>query len=294
MKKLIVHIDDYGVTENYSHDILKAVQNKVVDSISILPNGAYVDQAMALLQSHNVDLSVHLNLVEGKPLSKNSGMLVNSQGEFALGFLKLFLFSFLNPSKKTLEFRQQIKEELRTQIEKIKNFDNKRPLSLDSHRHIHLIPFLRDITLELAEEYQIKSIRLINEPFFLCLSPSKNIKAYFNGNIVKHLIIKLLSTLARKKLIRDGKQYLLENNERFLGILFSDMMSVANIKKGIEKSGESAVRVLFHSGVKLPNENYIGTNQAFLDYYQSLARSNEKNEILSEEFKQLYYQLNQN
>lgn len=292
---LIVHIDDYGVTENYSKDVLKAVEKKVVNAISILPNGYFTNQSLELIKSHNVEISVHLNLVEGIPLSRNVPLLLNSLGEFKLGFLNLFLTPLLSSNENVLQFRTQIKNEFKLQIEKIRDgLSEKTPLSLDSHRHIHLIPFVFDIVLELAEEYKLTKIRIIDEPFYIYFSPLKNIKAYLNGNIIKHFIINFLSNKAKKKLILKGKTQFMEVNEKFLGILFSDLMSVSNVSHGLSQLQGYKVRVLFHSGVKLSEENYIGTNKTFLNYYESKARKDEKFEILSHEFQTLYKKINQN
>lgn len=287
--RLIVHIDDYGVTENYSLDILKAVEKNIVDSISIMPNAFFTEKSLELIKPFRVEISVHLNLVEGIPLSNTTPLLINSNGEFKLGFLNIFSIPLLKSKKYCKDFRAQIKSELRLQVEKIKNaLPDKTVLSIDSHRHIHLIPFIFDIVLELAEEYHISKIRIIDEPFYICLHPYKNIKAYFNGNILKHLVINFLSKLAIKKLSSVGKLSFINQNEKFLGILFSDLMSVSNIKKGITRLNGFNVRVLFHAGVKLKNENYLGTNKDFLSYYESNARFNEKLELLSSEFNTLY------
>lgn len=292
---LIVHIDDYGVTENYSQDVLKAIRHDVVDHVSILPNGYFTENAIRLLKPYKdkVKVSVHLNLVEGFPLANNGDLLLSSNGEFQVGFLKLIMFPIVKSRSKYSNLRRQIKNEFRLQIEKILNeWPEKKTVSIDSHRHIHLIPFVFDIVVELAEEYQLNKIRIIDESFYFCIYPIKNIKAYLNGNILKHFVIKYLSYLAKKKLIHLKKVHFYEKNEKFLGILFSDLMSVANIKKGLISLPGMRVRALFHSGVKLHGESYLGTNNAFLNYYESHTRMDEKIEILSDDFKELYLKTN--
>ena len=293
--RLIVHVDDYGVTENYSRNVLEAIERNVVDSISILPNGQYFETSMKMLEPYltRVKVSVHLNLVEGFPLSKDSSLLILSSGEFKLGFLNLILFPLLHSKIKVLNFRTQIKKELKLQIEMVlQSMPAGSVVSLDSHRHIHLIPFLFDIVVELAEEYQLSKIRIIDEPFYLCIKPLKNAKAYLNGNVFKHFIIKFLSLLATLKLNALEKNKFHDKNEKFLGILFSDLMAVSNIKKGLSCLQGYTVRVLLHSGVMLPNESYNGSNIAFSSYYQSINRINERNEILSDDFQHLYIQIN--
>ena len=62
--------DDYGLSEQSKVRIEKCLKSGVLNQIGILPNGE-IDDFKARLIDKNVRLSLHLNLVEGRPLSKS-------------------------------------------------------------------------------------------------------------------------------------------------------------------------------------------------------------------------------
>ena len=94
--------DDYGVSEQSNNRIEECLKNSVLNKISVLPNGE-LGEFNNLIGSDAV-LSLHLNLVEGFPLSKQAtvSLLTTKQGHFKYSFIGLFFASFL-PNRKELE-----------------------------------------------------------------------------------------------------------------------------------------------------------------------------------------------
>ena len=60
--------DDYGISKESNSRIEKCIQKGVLNKISVLTNGELED-FKERLSKYDVKLSLHINLVEGKPLS---------------------------------------------------------------------------------------------------------------------------------------------------------------------------------------------------------------------------------
>jgi len=108
-------------------------------------------------------MGVHVILNEGSAVSvpKKSSRLMDSDGRFlytgAKGYTQLF-FLGARPG-----FREEVKNEIRAQI--LLLLEHVKLDHLSGHFHIHMLPWIFDICLSLAEEYKIPFIRIPREPF---------------------------------------------------------------------------------------------------------------------------------
>ena len=86
--------DDYGISSQSNTRIEECLKNGVLNKISILPNGDASDFSERLF-GEDVKLSLHLNLIEGYPLSKKEdvSLLVTDKGFFKYSFIGLFFLS---------------------------------------------------------------------------------------------------------------------------------------------------------------------------------------------------------
>ena len=75
--------DDYGVSKVSNCHIEECIKNGVLNKVSVLPNGE-TTEFVQRLQGENVVLSLHLNLVEGYPISKaeDVNLLITEKGNF--------------------------------------------------------------------------------------------------------------------------------------------------------------------------------------------------------------------
>ena len=92
--------DDYGISEASNRRIEKCLREGILNKVSVLPNGL-LDRFQEHLSGKGICLSLHINLVEGKPLSdpKELDLLVTDQGYFRYSFAGLFLMSFSGKRK---------------------------------------------------------------------------------------------------------------------------------------------------------------------------------------------------
>jgi len=279
--RLILHADDFGLCEEVTNDIMDCIRNGAIHRASVICNtdGAALASEMFNKADANFEVGLHLNLVEGKPVSAQGevSLLIDlSTGEFRYGFLSLWKDYVLGSAKKRKSLKAQIKREVEYQILTFNRFfnQNRAPIHIDGHTHVHILPFVLDIIIGLSQKHNIRSIRLPNERFFMS---RKNLRHYLSANMVKHIVLKILSKTQVRKIKKAG----LKHNDYFIGILSSGEMNVQNVLsalKALDGIGEdSVVEILFHpGGVRHRNHVDWTTRAQFINYYSDSKRHREK------------------
>ena len=85
MKRMIVNADDFGFSEAVNHGILKAMQEGIVTSTSIMANMPGFAHAVQLYHEYpdmDMAVGVHLNLTCYRPLLSTHKTLVTETGYF--------------------------------------------------------------------------------------------------------------------------------------------------------------------------------------------------------------------
>ena len=133
-KKFILNADDFGLSKYHNQAVLEGYNNGFLTSASLCANGEAFDSAVhnILPDCPNLGIAAHLNIMEGKSLT-DCPLLTNDEGSFNIGYGYLIL------NQKKWELLEQIEQEFRAQIEKIKENDVEID-HLDSHDHSHAIP----------------------------------------------------------------------------------------------------------------------------------------------------------
>lgn len=179
MKYLIITADDLGLTKSVNEGIAKAYREGIVNSISVIPTGeAFADALQTIKDLGLKEVGAHLSLTETKPLLSSSKFYKN-HNQF---FLDLFLKKVDTGT---------IYKELKAQLELLNNIGIK-ITHINSHEHIHIIPQIFNIFIQLAKEYNIPAIRFpIGDRLPAVLSIKENYKSfvlnYFAGRIKNDL-----------------------------------------------------------------------------------------------------------
>lgn len=153
----IINADDFGFSRGVNAAIIKAHTEGVLTSTSLMVTGEAVDEAIALARSHpSLSVGLHLVLVCGKSVlpPREIPHLVNTTGNFSNSPFFAGLNYQFNP-----QVRDELRQEIRAQLEKFRSTG----LTLshvDGHLHLHMHPVVLRILVELAEEFEIKFIRL--------------------------------------------------------------------------------------------------------------------------------------
>lgn len=161
-KQLIIHADDYGLTRSVSKGIIRAHQDGVVTSTSVMINLAQRADIIELQENPNLDIGVHLNLTVGKSVLPKEKIphLVDKNG----------LFHKRKSEKRPVNDEgvvifdnvpaMEIFLEIETQIRHFLGF-GLNPNHLDTHHHIHADPKVLEVIIGSALAYDLP-LRTIN------------------------------------------------------------------------------------------------------------------------------------
>lgn len=146
MKYFIVNGDDFGFSKGVNYGIVDGFRNGILTSTSIMANSNEFNNAVELAKTNaNLAIGVHLNLTVGKPLSNNRHLMNNKGVFYYVNELKSGGV-YLDPYEVYKEWKMQIEKVLNAGIQ----IDH-----LDSHHHIHLLPYLKQVIIVLAREYKV-------------------------------------------------------------------------------------------------------------------------------------------
>lgn len=150
--RLIINADDYGRTPEISRGIRHAHLHGMVTSSTAMLNmpSTADDLKIALKETPNLGLGVHLVLTAGKPLLPAAK--IPSLTTPAGSFHKLDQFVSLAPDLSL----EEVRAEWRAQIEAFISATGKTPTHFDSHHHSsYFTPGLLQTLFELVREYGV-------------------------------------------------------------------------------------------------------------------------------------------
>lgn len=276
------HADDYGLFLEQSKRILACYEHGVLNGTSIISNGPELNECLKILPEKGMQLSVHLNLMQGQCLAPASEvpLLADERGQFHVSFSKL-LFSGFTGKKET--YKQQIKEEYRAQIRKLLPLFEQtgQAVRIDGHAHWHVVPVAFDALMEviLADGLPVAYIRLPDEPLTLYLRYLFRLMPFPVINIVKVLLLKMLVSRNQRK----WKERLQQMEQKlFLGVMLSGHFDYRRMKTLVPAAEALAagkgigLEILAHPGsVRLEKNLKEITNQDDYLFFTSPAREEE-------------------
>ncbi|NOY82620.1 MAG: ChbG/HpnK family deacetylase [Kiritimatiellaeota bacterium] len=181
-----INADDLGISPGCNAAIAQAIEHGYVNSVSILATGDYLEDAFLKVIGRfpDIDFGVHLNLTYGR--SATTAPHLTRHGAFCHGFIGLLLRSAASS-----RFREAVEAEWDAQI-RFLTFRGLKLTHLDSHRHVHMIPWLYRIAQRLAGRYDIPEIRHTRERAVFSIRVGRRGGFILNGGLPKFLVLKLL------------------------------------------------------------------------------------------------------
>ncbi|MBQ2932966.1 MAG: ChbG/HpnK family deacetylase [Clostridia bacterium] len=279
--------DDYGISDGANSRIENCLENGVLNKISILPNGKALDFNKRL-SGKDAILSLHINLVEGRPLSNPNDvdLLISESGYFKYSFIGLLALS-LSPKRKKLE--KQIYKEIQSQIKFWKNaMGEALSVSIDSHQHTHMIPLVFKTLMRVIKEdgLNVSYIRIPDEPLSPYIYTPSLYFEYQPVGLVKQWLLKTFAFINRKELKKSKIQ-----SAYFMGIMFSGNLNEVRIKKllphyvRLAKKHNKDIEIGFHPGNIKDQEQLIdGIRQDFKKFYSSHRRNTEYDALINFKF----------
>jgi predicted glycoside hydrolase/deacetylase ChbG (UPF0249 family) len=153
------HADDLGLHASIDRAIFRAFEAGAIAGASVLATGPTFRQAASQARTLGLPLAAHLALVDTGPLSPPAEVpsLVDRDGRFPAMFGTVVRRSLLERLK-----RSELRRELRRQLQTFAEADLTPPggLVVDGHQHLHLLPPVFAVLLEMASEFRIRAFRL--------------------------------------------------------------------------------------------------------------------------------------
>ena len=281
--------DDYGISKEYNRCIEECVEKGILNKVSVLPNGD-IDNLMQRFSGKDVLLTLHLNLVEGYPLSppEEIPLLLSENGCFKRSFIGLFLLSF---SPKRKEFERQIYTEIKNQLYFWMEKTGNTTVSVDCHQHVYEIPWIFKTMTDVFRNENIKLhyMRIPAEPLRAYLYNPDLYKSYTLAGFVKQWLLKGLAFLNRRSL--KGFSF---TSAYFMGVMMSGKLNPDRVKRLLKqymyfsKKKKRDIEVAFHPGyVGNDLELIAGSRKDFKKFYVSPWRNVEYQTLMDSELYQM-------
>lgn len=223
MKYLIINADDFGLNEYINAGIVKGFREGCITSTSLMCSTPAFDNAVELAKANPaLGIGIHLTLVGGvnSLLSPEKvPSLLDENGVFPsdyIQFIKNFTLGKVCKNEIRAELSAQIERGLSTGLT-ITHFD--------SHQHLHVLPGLIDIVIELCKKYGINKVRVPAESITWTGGYSAGL-----GRIIGRLGLTVCSELSRRKLKKAGILY----PEHFFGMLAGGSLNDALVETIID------------------------------------------------------------
>lgn len=236
LRYIIINADDFGRHAEINRAVEEGLEHGCLRSATVMPGGAAFAGAIDIARRHEeLGLGVHFTLVDGHPIlpPEEIPSLVGSEGDFLpdhTALLKRYLKGGVN--------LEEVRRELAAQLQKVEATGI--PIShVDSHQHMHTLPGIIDIVLDLAARAGIRAVRTPRTPLFA---------GAFGG--LGQLVGRLgLSTLARLAACKAHRRGLL-TPDNFAGIVAGEAVSEGELLHLIAHLPQGTTEVMMHPGMK--------------------------------------------
>ena len=236
LRYIIINADDFGRHAEINRAVEEGLVHGCLRSATVMPGGAAFAGAIDIARRHEeLGLGVHFTLVDGHPIlpPEEIPSLVGSEGDFLpdhTALLKRYLKGSIN--------LEEVRRELAAQLQKVEATGI--PIShVDSHQHMHTLPGIIDIVLDLAARAGIRAVRAPRTPLFA---------GAFGG--LGQLVGRLgLSTLARLAACKAHRRGLL-TPDNFAGIVAGEAVSEGELLHLIAHLPQGTTEVMMHPGTK--------------------------------------------
>lgn len=247
LRNLIVNADDFGLHTLVNEGILEGHHHGCISSTSIMASGLAFDEAVALAkQTPTLGVGVHLTLVGAEHTVCSPEMipsLVNEAGELTASYGQ-FLPRYFSGKIRLAEIGQ----ELTAQIEKVLE-TGLTITHLDSHQHMHVVPGIDDIVIDLARRYHVSAIRIPAEPYLFIGGFPWTLPRFIGRGALTYL-----ANRARRKCLQAG----LTTTNHFYGMIGGGTMLPQYFSRIITELPEGSSEIMIHPGKhnQLLNANY--------------------------------------
>ncbi|MDF2568472.1 MAG: chbG [Sporomusa sp.] len=237
MKQLIVNADDFGLHEKINQGIIEGYTNGCITSATIMASAPAFAHAAACAANHpKLGIGIHLTLVGGYPAAEPGQItsLVDQEGMLCSKY-PVFLRKLCSANIRLNDVRR----ELRTQVQKVLAAGIS-VTHLDSHQHMHIVPGIIDIVIDIAREFNIPAMRIPAEPLLFLggYRPSA-------GRLIGRSGLSVLAKLARLK----ARRARMAVTDHFYGMLAGGSMEEGFLLNIINSLPSGITEIMVHPGL---------------------------------------------
>jgi hopanoid biosynthesis associated protein HpnK len=237
MKQLILNADDFGLTPGVNRGIIRAHQDGILTSATLMATAPAFDDAVELARANSaLGVGCHLVLVGGRAIAplREIPSLANRNGK-----LPDSLVSFaMSVSRGKIE-PMEIERELRAQIAKIRRAGIE-PTHLDTHKHTHAHPIVMEVLGRTAQDLGIKRVRKPIEN----LADSWRSAGWSQGVAAAAVV----QTIARR-FEEIARKYGMLSPDHFLGLAMTGQLGPAALRRMISALPEGRTEIMLHPGI---------------------------------------------
>lgn len=248
-KAIVICADDFGQASKISQGISELLHLKRINATSCLTNFDDFQTDFKLIKEiENIDIGLHLNLTEGKPLTSALSLKTNNHQFKSLNTL-------LIKSQGRALNKHDIYQELKAQLDCFIDFFGFSPHFLDGHQHIHHLPIVREVVFDLFNQYHLKQ----NKTYIRSVN-------HLVKSSVKGLVIKYTGATTFRKQLK--KNHIL-HNDQFGGIYDFKPENFKNTFENDLSKIKHAGLLMCHPGYQINGDVLNKTREVELNYFKS-------------------------
>jgi hopanoid biosynthesis associated protein HpnK len=253
--RLIVHADDFGLSETVNRAVIAAHENGIVTATSLMAGGEAFEHAVSLAKAcPTLDVGVHLTLTEQRCVAAADTVrsLVDADGRLAPHAIP-FALRYLRGKIALADVRTELDAQIRRVLD-----HGLTPSHLDGHQHVHVLPGIARIVAELARTYGMRAVRC----------PAERLRGYMLKDltglkdlagakrVVEQLVLGGLSVLSPLRALR--------GTDRFVGFYFGGRLNERNLRTVLEHLPSSrTIELMCHPGDDDPSSRFGHWNYAW-------------------------------
>lgn len=202
MKDIILCADDYGLNASVSQGIINLLAQKRLSAVSCLTTSPLWREQATWLKKHQgqIDLGLHFNLTEGRPLSV---AYREYYGEQFSSLTRLIARAFFRKLEVAI-----LEQECQAQLDRFVEVLGCLPDFIDGHQHVHQLPRVREAVLRVYR-------RSLSDKKVYLRSVSHMVRSLDWRSRVKQVVIYLCGAASFRSLL---KKQAIPHNVAFAGI----------------------------------------------------------------------------
>lgn len=235
-RSVIFNADDFGLCDSINRGIIESHEKGLVQSASVIVTGEAFDEAARYAaQKKTLDTGLHLALCDGRPVSDPAEVpsLVGADGKFHprhQEFICAYFAGKINLAEVEKEFRAQLQKAQAAGL----------AIShLDSHQHLHALPSILRIVIQLAREHDISAIRYPDERDVAMVS-----------DVLEGRAVRTLQRAGLSMVARSGRSMLsgsgVGSTDHFFGVMEAGRWNEKNLRRTLAGLRPGVTEICVH------------------------------------------------